>query len=430
MNLATEREFAEESPTLRSGPEHRSISQFRLEVIEGPSAGKVIVSNDLRVVIGSDPGADLQLEDDKVLPYQCELIATSEHVEIVDLARNNSTMVNDIAVKRAQLYQRTTIRVGASVLQFTPVSVALFVRRSRDTSFAGLVGNSPAMRDLFVVLASAAQQDMPLLLQGETGTGKETAARAIHQMSTRSAGVFHSIDCKAPHDEIEAALIAAFESTAGGTLYLSEIGQLPKALQARLLRVFKIGGPGAVADLRIISSTSVDLRFAVNDMLFSERLYVHLSGLLASLPAMRDRYADLPRLIDNILDRTQSAQEPIAVHMRTREFQSQLMRYGWPGNVRELQEYLRRCVSSGTILPLDVTGARLSLVDEEPVSPLPPIDISKPIKAGREEWIKHFERLYLAEVLQSQGGNVTRAAKAASVDRGHFYRLMMRCGLR
>lgn len=318
MNLASEREFSQESPTLRSGPEHRSITQFRLEVVEGPDKGKVAVSSDIRMVIGSDPGADLELSDPKVLAYQCELIATSQHVEIVDLARDNSTMVNDLAIRRAQLYRPTTISVGDSIIRYTPVSVALFVRRSRDTSFGGLVGNSPAMRDLFVVLRSAADGQAPLLLQGEVGTGKETAARAIHQMSSRSEGTFHAIDCKAPHKEIEAGLIAAFESTEGGTLYLSEVGQLPKELQARLLRVFSIGGPGVVAGLRILSSTTVDIRHAVNDLLFDERLYVHLSGLRASLPAMRDRYADLPRLIDNLLERMKSSQEPIAIHMCSR----------------------------------------------------------------------------------------------------------------
>ena len=382
------------------------------------------------MVIGSDAGADFQLTDAAVAPYQCELIANQDHAEVLDLAHKSNTLVNDLKIDHAQLHHSTSLKLGSTIVQFSLVSVDLFIPHSRDTRFGELVGASSAMRDFFAVLGAAAQSDSSVLIYGEAGTGKQTTAQAIHNKSLRHNGVFHAVDCQASYQKIEAALIQAFAQVGSGTLFLSEIGLLPTELQARLLHVFRMGGPTAVAGLRIISSSTVDLRLAVNEGRFCNQLFVNLRELEAQLPAMRQRFEDLPLLIDDLLARQTLAKEPMASMMRSREFQSQLQRYRWPGNVRELQEYLSQCLRHGTALPLDPTGMDTQRSGRLADGTLPEIDISKPIKAGREQWIKHFERLYLSEILESQGGNVTKAAKAANVDRGHFYRLMMRCGLR
>lgn len=430
MSLAVHRDFQSDSPTLNSGPDFCTYSQFRLEVIEGPDAGTVLVSSDLSVSIGCDPSADLVLTDPSVAPFQCEIVAKTDRIDIVDLVHRHSTMVNEVEVEKAHLRRPATISVGDTKIRFEPMSSSLHVRRSSDVRFAHLVGNSSPMRDLFVELERASGCEAPLLLTGASGCGKESVARAVHRQSARRAGAFHVVDCTRTHEQVERGLISAFETAAGGTLYLAQVSEMSKDLQSRLLRVFRNGGPGAVADLRIVSSSSVDMRIAVNEGRFDSRLYRHLCGLEASVPALRHRIADLPPLVKALIEELGAESEPVVAELCTSETFDRMGRYSWPGNVRELREHIRRCIEQGSVAPVGQGPANVNAFEEQRSAAAPQVDIARPIKAGREEWIKHFERMYLKDILDAQGGNVTRAAKAAGVDRGHFYRLMMRCGLR
>ncbi len=430
MTLAVHRDFQSDSPTLNAGPDFCTYPQFRLEVVEGPDLGTVLVSADLCVSIGSDPSADLVLSDPSVAAFQCEIVAKSDRIDIVDLLDQHSTLVNEVEVAKAHLRKPVTITVGATKIRFEPMSSSLHVRRSRDMRFSHLIGNSAPMRDLFVELERAAASEVPLLLSGEAGSGKESVALAIHRKSSRTSGPFHVVECTDSHEQVERGLIRAFESAAGGTLYLAHVGEMSADLQSRLLRVFRNGGPGAVADLRIISSTTNDIRSAVNESRFDSRLYRHLCGQSLKVPALRHRTADLPPLVKTLVEEAGAQDELVVAELCSSESLERLARYGWPGNGRELREHLHRCIVEGAAQPIGHSAANVNAYAEQRSSSSPSVDISRPIKAGREEWIKHFERLYLADILESQGGNVTRAAKAAGVDRGHFYRLMMRCGLK
>lgn len=429
MSTAVQRDFEDQSPTLNAGPSVCKLQQFRLEVLSGADTGKTFVSSGACVSIGSDAGADLRLSDSNVAPFHCEIIASTQGIDILDLVNRNSTLVNDLEVSKAHLRRPATIRVGDTTIRFEKISVSLHVRRASEFEFADLIGSSIAMRELFCDLQRAADSEVPIMMRGETGTGKAAVARAIHRMSARRSGSFHIVDCTATHRDIERGLISAFENAAGGTLYLEQVGEMPADLQSRLLRVFKNGGPGAVADLRIMASSSVDLRQSINENRFDSQLYGHLCGQRVSIPPMRKRLADLPRLVSSLLDELGASSNPIAEQLRGREAIERMQRYSWPGNVRELREHLKRCIQHKNVL---AAGEAAANVNQSPESTrfAPEVDIARPIKAGREEWIKHFERMYLADILEDQGGNVTRAAKAAGVDRGHFYRLMMRCGLR
>ncbi len=429
MNSAVQHDFEIQSPTLDAGPRICKLPQFRLEVMNGPDKGKVLVSSGATLSIGSDPGADLILSDENVAPFHCELVSSASGIDILDLVKRNSTLVNDLEVSKAHLRRPALIRVGDTEIQFEKTSADLHVRRASEFSFGDLVGSSVAMRELFCDLQRVASCETPVLVVGETGTGKVSVARAIHRQSARRAGNFPVVDCTAPHRDVERGLITAFERAAGGTLYLEQVGEMPADLQSRLRRVFQNGGPGAVADLRIISSSSVDLRQSVNEGRFDSRLYGHLCGESVTVPAMRQRLADMPRLVASLLDELGVASDPLAQELRGQAAIARMQRYSWPGNVRELREHLKRCIEHKNVLAAGEAAANVNQSSE--VSRFAPeVDIARPIKAGREEWIKHFERMYLADILEEQGGNVTRAAKAAGVDRGHFYRLMMRCGLR
>ena len=430
MTLAVHRDFQSDSPTLNAGPDYCTYPQFRLEVIEGPDTGTVLVSTDLSVSIGCDPSADLALSDTTVAAFQCEIVAKTDRIDIVDLLHQHSTMVNEVEVAKAHLRRPATISMGATKIRFEPMSSSLHVRRSRDMRFSHLVGNSEPMRDLFIELERAAASEVPLLLTGEAGAGKESVALAVHRQSLRSSGPFHVVECTDTHEQVERGLIRAFESAAGGTLYLAHVGEMSSDLQSRLLRVFRNGGPGAVADLRIIASSTTDIRAAVNEGAFDSRLYRHLCGHALTVPALRNRTADLPPLVKAIIAELGAEAEPVVAELCAPESLERFGRHGWPGNCRELREHLHRCILEGVTHPVGCSTANVNAYADQRPSSSPSVDISRPIKAGREEWIKHFERLYLADILESQGGNVTRAAKAAGVDRGHFYRLMMRCGLK
>lgn len=430
MSLAAHRDFESDSPTLTTGPDYSSYQQFRLEVVEGPDAGKVIVSTSLRVVIGSDASADLVLTDSEVAAFQCEIVAQGDRIDIIDLVHSNTTRVNDLEVEKAFLSRPVIIGVGSTKIRFERLACSLHVRRSRETGFAHLVGNSAAMRDMFTDLERCAISDAPVVIEGEAGSGKEAVARAIHRESRRRSAPFHKIDCSGTQQQVERDLIAAFEQAAGGTMFLDEVALLSEDLQRRLLRVFENGGPGAVANWRILASCTVDLRRAVNEGRFHPRLHRRLRGEVVVVPPLRRRAADFPRLVSALLDELGVSGEPFAETVCGADFMSRLHRYRWPGNVRELRNHLLRCMEHETLLPVGQGPANLNQQQQPAAPSSPQVDISMPIKAGREEWIKHFERAYLADMLASQGGNVTRAAKAAGVDRGHFYRLMMRCGLR
>lgn len=429
MSIAVQRDFEVQSPTLDAGPDICRLQQFRLEVVDGLDTGMLLVSSGAQLSIGSDQGADLRLSDPSVAPFHCEIVVTANGIDIIDLIQRNSTLVNDVEVSKAHLCRPVTISVGDTKIRFERTSASLHMRRSSQLSFADLVGSSVAMRELFCDLERVACSEVSVLVHGEAGTGKAAVARAIHRQSPRRTGPFHNVDCTASHRDIERGLISAFENAAGGTLYLEQVGEMPAGLQSRLLRVFKNGGPGAVADLRIMSSSSVDLRKAVNGGSFDSRLYAHLRGEQVSVPPMRQRLADLPRLVTALLGELGAESDPLVEQLRSRAVLERMQRYGWPGNVRELREHLHRCIQQRHVLAVGEAAANVNQ-STEPARSAPKVDISRPIKAGREEWIRHFERMYLSEILEAQGGNVTRAAKAAGVDRGHFYRLMMRCGLR
>lgn len=400
-----------------------SYQQFRLEVIDGPEAGSVLVASRNEVIIGSDPSADLRIRAEGVAPFHCRILSFEGRISIHDLDSGSGTIVNDIAVQTAHLERAVIIAVGGCRIRFEPISARLHVRRSMATSFDTLVGSSPAMRSLYAELERLIEHEGSVLIMGERSTGKGAVARALHQAGPRRASSFRAVDCTATYDRVEKKLIEAFAHGAGGTLFLDEVGHLPPDLQSRLFRVL-VSGDSAIANMYLISSSSVDLRKEVNAGRFSSELYNVLAARLVSMPPVRERSADMKHLVALAVENLQEVDEDARRYFVSPEFLEGLEHHDWPDNMRELEQYLERCITYSR------DASALIEVSEEPPAPLPMVDIERPIKAGREEWIKHFERRYLAKMLEAQGGNVTRAAKQAGVDRGHFYRLMFRCGLR
>jgi DNA-binding NtrC family response regulator len=299
------------------------------------------------------------------------------------------------------------------------------------TKFGQMVGRSAPMRTLFSLLERAAASDATVLVEGETGTGKEATAEAIHHEGPRKDGPFVVIDCGAiPHELLESELFGhergsftgavaarqgAFEAASGGTIFLDEIGELSLDLQPKILRVLErrqVKRVGSTAygnvDVRVIAATNRSLRAEVTAQRFRSDLYYRLAVVQVKLPPLRERIADLPILVDHVITALGAGERTIARSLRSHEFLDRLTRYRWPGNVRQLRNYIERCIA----------------LDDST------IDITKPLRMAREQCVNHFERRYLEAILLKHNNNVSAAARSAEVDRIHFYRLLWKHGLR
>jgi two-component system nitrogen regulation response regulator GlnG len=255
-----------------------------------------------------------------------------------------------------------------------------------------LVGRSPAMQDVYRVLARLMQTDLTVLISGESGTGKELVARALHDFGKRRKGPFVAINMAAiPKELIEAELFGhekgaftgaasrqpgRFEQAERGTLFLDEIGDMPMEAQTRLLRVLQqgeyttVGGRTPIkANVRIVAATNRDLRQTITQGLFREDLYYRLNVVPIRLPPLRERREDIPDLVRHFLAR--SEQEGLPVKRLDSEALERLQQYRWPGNIRELENVVRRL---SALYPQEVVTApliehELALADPPPAAP-------------------------------------------------------------
>jgi DNA-binding NtrC family response regulator len=323
---------------------------------------------------------------------------------------------------------------------------------AEPTRFGAMVGRSAPMRALFATLDKAAASDATVLLEGETGTGKEASAEAIHRSSSRRDGPFVVIDCGAiPAQLLESELFGsergaytgavatragAFEAASGGTIFLDEIGELHLDLQPKILRalerrqVKRVGSTEyRPVDMRVVAATNRSLRAEVEARRFRSDLYYRLAVVRIKLPPLRERIADLPLLVEHMLTSLGVADDPGSAAYRDPEFSSRLLRFPWPGNIRQLRNHVERCVALGDPnLPPALETCPPPPPDSAP--DLLQIDSSEPLRAARERFLSYFERSYLEAVLARHENNVAAAARAAGVDRIHFYRLLWKHGVR
>jgi transcriptional regulator with PAS, ATPase and Fis domain len=416
------------------------VRECRLTVVDGDRDGEPFLFAAERMVVGADPKADLVIADAAMSKFHCEIRIADGAAVVRDLGSRNGTRVDRVPVIEAPLRDGAMLSLGRTELRFNIGTRNVEIRLSARERFGRLIGRSLAMRAAFPVLEAAAASATTVLLQGESGTGKDLAAESIHHESARRDGPFVVVDCGAiPANLLEAELfgfeagaftgatarrIGAFEAAGGGTLLLDEIGELALDLQPKLLRAIerreiqRIGDSQRIAvDVRIIAATNRNLRTEVNARRFRSDLYFRLAVLVVTLPPLRDRAADVPLLVDGILDDLQAGESAIATALRGGELLPELLRHLWPGNVRELRNYVEAC-----------------LVRQERATPVaseePTIDIAQPLRVVRERWLRHVERRYLEQLLVLHGNNVSAAARAAGIDRVHFHRLLARVGLR
>jgi len=327
----------------------------------------------------------------------------------------------------------------ARALSFARLVVENQFLREDKVSNVGLVGSSPAMQQLFESIRQVAPEKATVLIAGETGTGKELVARAIHAGSPRSEGLFVAVNCAAiPHEMLESELfghekgaftgaikerIGKFELADGGTLFLDEVTEMPMPLQAKLLRALqesvieRVGGNRPIAvDIRVVAATNRDPREAIKDGKLREDLYYRLNVFRIDLPALKTRKSDIPELARHFLARRRVDISQEAVNALTG--------YDWPGNVRELENVLERAaIISGNqaIQPRHLPAEMVSLaVTAEAAEPVFAAASSLALPPA----IEALERRLITAALAQTHGNKSKAAKVLEIsERSLWYKL-------
>jgi transcriptional regulator with GAF, ATPase, and Fis domain len=420
-----------------------------LAVVDGPSRGaRAQVGSEIGR-IGTADGNDLVVADRTVSRFHCEVSVRGNTIVIRDCGSTNGTLIDGVRVREAEIPPGTLVRIGGSAFRVELGEEPAFVEVSGRPAFGELVGSSVEMRRVYAILERLAQTDATVLVQGETGTGKDVLARSLHAASRRADRAFVAVDCGAiPEPLVESELFGhvkgaftgatsdrrgVFEEADGGTLFLDEIGEMSLALQPKLLRAIesrsirRVGGTGTrTVDVRIVAATNRSLASSINDGSFREDLYYRLAVVEVRLPPLRARRDDIPVLAAHFF-RTFGGTGALPV-----EFVAGLLGRGWPGNVRELRNYLERSVSLGTIAPPHAPAAAAP----PDLGPVPPDSIERfvalhlPLKEARRAWTESFELVYVRAMLKLVGGNVTRAAERAGVSRRFLQRMVARLGIK
>jgi two-component system response regulator AtoC len=318
----------------------------------------------------------------------------------------------------------------------------------RAAGFGEMVGSSAPMREVFATVDQVAPADATVLLRGETGTGKELVARAIHRRSRRAERPFVAVNCTAiPKDLMEseffghergaftgaaARRLGRFEQADGSTLFLDEVGDLELGIQAKLLRVLqeqeitRVGGQDAVrVDVRIVAATNRDLEALVQDGRFRDDLYYRLNVIPIRLPPLRERPGDLPTLLQHFLG-SFAARYGRPAPIAPPELLAAASAYPWPGNVRELRNLCERAVLMGwpAVAPILGAGPRA-----DPLSTGQLVDLSLPLLEARQRLVERFEREYLTRLLKEHRGRIGEVARAAGIAERNLYEKMKAYGL-
>jgi len=419
--------------------------RFRVELVSGPDARRSVKLAGPRARVGSGPDCDLIIHDSAVSRHHLTLHVTRCGIRVIDNGSSNGTIVDGVRIADAYARPDSAIVVGRSTLRLTLLEDEVEVPLSPRQRCGSLRGLSVPMRRMFSIIERLAPTDITILIEGETGSGKELVAEAVHENSDRAEGPFVVFDCSAVTENlIESALFGhvrgaftgavsdargAVEAAEGGTLFLDEIGELPLALQPKLLRLLERQEVRRVGtherrrvDVRIVAATNRSLAAEVDRGAFREDLYYRLAVGHIEVPPLRERPEDIPMLVGHFL-RELSAREGTELSLAPAVVRG-LQDKAWQGNVRELRNAVERSLFLGTEV---AEGDR---VEAPPQAPLPTPDLSIPLKEARDRLAEAFERDYIRLALRTTGGNVSRAAELAGVNRKFIQRALKRYGLR
>jgi transcriptional regulator with GAF, ATPase, and Fis domain len=447
--MPRERAPDELSTVLRRAAEPAdAAATFGFVVIDGPDRGLTFTfdgTRPARVLIGQSPSCDFRLADRQVSRRHASIELTRRGLLLMDLESTNGTTANGMPIVSIYLVGGELLRVGETTIRVDLLAAIAPVALSESMRFGRMIGASPEMRRLYPICKRIAAADVPIVVEGETGTGKEVLAEALHEASRRAGGPFVVFDCTAvPGNLLESALfghergaftgaVAAtkgcFEEAHGGTLLIDEIGELDVALQPKLLRVIERGEVQRVGssrwlkvDVRVIAATRRDLDHEVSIGRFRDDLFYRLAVARLELPPLRSRRGDVSVLARHFWHALGGGARPLPAPLLER-----LEDYGWPGNVRELHNTIARYIALGDVdlhasAPADAPSPAGDDVIERALA------LELPLARTRQIVVDEFERRYVERVLDRYDGNVVRAAGASGIARRYFQILRARHG--
>ena len=443
---------------LEEGPEVVSLRKCQLVILEGPDKNKKMTLSKNVIKIGKKENNDLVLTDKTVSRNHLEIEYRDDSFILRDLESTNGTYLNGNKVKEAFLSPGDFIKLGNSAIEFVMFDEKVSIAPSSKNEFGEMVGKSRKMRQIFAILEKISPTNATVIIEGETGTGKDLVARAIHTNSSRKSKPFQVFDCSAVAPNlIESELFGhekgsftgavkaragAFEAALGGTVFLDEVGELTLDLQPKLLRALeqreirRVGSNEPVKiDVRVISATNKNLKKEIKEKLFREDLYYRLSVVKISLPPLRDRTEDIPLIVERLLTHSKFNQLEGGKLRVTRvddEALKFLSRYPWPGNVRELANVIERASSfaEGEL----ITRSNLEFIfhemtEGEERTDRMRVDTDLPFKEAKQQIVEVFEKEYLEELLKRHHYNLSKAAREAKVDRKHIRNLLKKYGI-
>ena len=438
------------------------------------------------ITIGSLDDNNLVIKDDTVSRNHAQIIQQDDFYLIRDLDSTNGTWINQVRIREAYLSPGCLLRFGSSEFIFQPLDEEVAVEPLNEEKFGDIIGGNVKMREIYGILEKIAPTNATVVIEGETGTGKEVIAHTLHKMSLRSKKPFVVFDCGAvPESLIESELFGhekgsftgaimtrqgLFELAQGGTIFLDELGELSLELQPKLLRVLeqrevrRVGAAKAIpVDVRVIAATNRKLEDEVRNNRFREDLFYRLSVVRIFLPPLRDRMDDLPLLVKHFL-KNSSFNRDMNANLKLRSISRQALNamthYSWPGNVRELLNVVERACSlaDGDCIELsdlpdhiachlsedfnDLPEASKSTeiqVDKASISEkspsktntdLPGADyLNASFKEAKEAWLSRFEGEYIRALVTRNNFNISQAAREAGVDRKYLRKLMKKYGI-
>ena len=429
-----------------------ALVRATVTVVDGPDLGLAFPLGTRTVTVGKGRKCDVVLTDSAVSKRHLELTLLGNSIRVRDLESTNGTWIGKTRVVESLVPAGSVVLVGRSRLHLRGDDASEMLSPSEADHFGGLWGESVAMRQVFAVLERTANKDVNIFVDGETGTGKELVARALHERSGRSRGPFVVLDCSAVAPElVESQLFGhrrgsftgamqdrprVFESANGGTLFLDELDSLPRDLQPKLLRVIegravtRLGEfePRPV-DVRLVAASGKSPEQAVSRNELRRDLYFRLAVVRVTLPSLRDRLDDLPLLARKLLE----AIGHNSVVVAEGKAMERLRQHPWLGNVRELRNVLERglLLAPPGATALEQLPLRLSPVmggDELQKSggpgSLPPVQFDLPYKEAKDAAVSAFEREYLKAALARNGANLSKTARDVGLTRHHLRKLL------
>jgi two-component system, NtrC family, response regulator HydG len=445
----------ETATLLRTGRGAGASASYALLVTEGPDSGRrmtVDASVPSRILVGCGPACELGLTDRHASRRHAALELTDRGLRLTDVGSSNGTFVDGLAIGEAFLRGGESIRVGETLIVVEAQVTGDEPEIPALDHYGPLIGQSPEMRRLYPLCARLAASEIPVLIEGETGTGKEVLAEALHLGGPRAGGPFIVFDCTAvPANLMESELFGheqgaftgattarrgVFEQAHEGTLLIDEIGDLELPLQSKLLRaierseVKRVGGNHwQRVKVRVLSATRRDLDREVLAERFRDDLYFRIAVARIELPPLRNRRGDTGVLARHFWDRLGGANRPIPYHVFQRWEE-----YAWPGNVRELHNAVARQLALGDLAELHTRslgsaglGSSQAPAAEDPIEQVLAAEL--PLPMARQRMVEEFERRYLERVLGRHDGNVGKAAAASGIARRYFMLLRSRRGI-